>query len=151
MTLAQSKTLLQSLVFILIGLFSIQVNAQTNADDIIGVWESAKKDAKMEIYKNGDQYDAKLLWGKDIVNEDGSSKKDIENEDEALRELDLVGSVFMKELTFEGDEWDNGKVYNNANGDWYKCFIWMEDEQLHLKGYLGLRIFGQTTKWNRLK
>jgi uncharacterized protein (DUF2147 family) len=125
--------------------------AQEKADAIIGVWETETKDAKMEIFKSGKEYQAKLLWGKDIVHADGTSKKDAKNPDAKLRNRDLVGITYITGLKFDDDEWEKGRVYNNSNGKWYKCYVWLEDGQLHLRGYLGMRILGQTSKWNRVK
>lgn len=127
------------------------LQAQVNADEIVGVWETEAKDAKMEVFKSGNEYQAKLLWGKDIVNTDGTSKKDINNPDKNLQSRNLVGTIYIKSLEFDDDEWEKGRVYNNSNGKWYKCYAWLEDKQLHLRGYLGMKILGQTTKWNRIK
>ena len=141
-------------IFSLLALliFSFSMNAQNNTDAILGIWETEKKDAKIEVFKSGNEYKAKLLWGVQIVNKDGSSKKDVNNKDEKLRSRDLVNSIMIKGLNFDGDdEWKNGKVYNNANGKWYNCYVWLKKGKLHLRGYLGIPAFGQTSKWNRLK
>lgn len=130
---------------------STNLQAQVKADAIIGVWEMNDKSAKMEVFKSGKEYQAKLLWGKDIVNSDGTSKKDVNNPDKNLQNRKLVGAIYIKSLKFDDDEWVNGRVYNNANGKWYKCYVWLEDEQLHLRGYLGMKVLGQTTEWNRIK
>jgi hypothetical protein len=41
--------------------------AQNNQDAIIGTWETDAKDAKMEVFKSGDYYCEKLLWGNKVV------------------------------------------------------------------------------------
>jgi uncharacterized protein (DUF2147 family) len=144
--------MLKGIIVLLLSLFSIsQSYSQEKSDVIIGVWESEDKDAKMEIYKDGNTFKANLLWGAQIVNEDGSSKKDVNNPDESLRNKDLVDGLMIIGLEYDGEEWDDGKVYNNANGKWYNCYVWMEKGQLNLRGYLGLKIMGQTTVWNRIK
>lgn len=137
------------LILTLINFTNLQ--AQDKADEIVGTWQMTDESAKMEVFKSGNKYKTKLLWGKDAVNKDGSSKKDINNPDEKLRNRNLVGSIMIKGLTFEDDEWNDGKVYNNANGKWYNCYVKIKKGQLHLRGYLGLPMFGQTTKWNRVK
>ena len=50
--------------------------AQNNQDAIIGTWETDTKDAKMEIFKNGDYYLGKLLWGNKVVETDGKTSKE---------------------------------------------------------------------------
>lgn len=143
-TQAMKKT-----IFLAMLLMSfMQVFAQAAADKIIGIWETEAKDAKMQVFKSGNKYQAKLLWGKEIVNADGSSKKDVNNTDQKLRHKNLVGSIFLKNLSYQNQEWDKGLVYNNSNGKWYKCYVQMENGQLLLTGYLGMRWLGQTTVWN---
>lgn len=137
------------LVLALINTSNLQ--AQVKADAIVGVWETEDKDAEMEVFKSGNEYQAKLLWGIDIVNTDDTSKKDVNNPDKNLQSRDLVGTIYIKSLKFDDDEWGKGRVYNNSNGKWYKCYAWLENKQLHLRGYLGMKILGQTTKWNRIK
>ncbi len=135
----------KKLLFSIFLLSSITFQAQ-KADAIIGIWETEKGDAKIEVFKSESTYKAKLLWGKDAVNKDNSSKKDINNPDQKLRNHDLIGSIIIKDLIFDDNEWSNGHVYNNANGKWYKCYVWLEKSKFHLRGYLGLPAFGQTTK-----
>lgn len=142
---------MRTLVFLVSIFMSINLFAQVNSNTIVGIWEMDDKTAKMEVYKVGDEYRAKLLWGEDIVNEDGSSKQDVNNPDENLRNKDLVGAEYLTGLKFEDDEWEDGKVYNNGNGKWYNCYVWMKKGVLNLRGYLGLPMFGQTTEWNRVK
>lgn len=136
-------------LFTLINLSNAQ--AQKKADAIIGVWETEAKDGKMKIFKSDKEYQAKLLWGKDIVHTDGTSKKDIKNPNAKLRNRDLVGITYITGLIFNDDEWEKGSVYNSADGKWYKCYVWLKDGQLHLRGYLGMRILGQTSIWNRVQ
>ncbi|UTW62458.1 DUF2147 domain-containing protein [bacterium SCSIO 12741] len=125
--------------------------SQQKADEILGVWETEDKDGKIEIFSCGSTYCGKLLWGKNIVNPDGTSKKDVNNPDEALRSRDMVGATILTGLAFDGEEYEDGRIYNAEDGDTYKCYIWIEKGVLHLRGYLGIPALGQTTKWSRIK
>jgi uncharacterized protein (DUF2147 family) len=145
------KTALRGIFFLFISIGLNTVQAQGKKDAIIGVWETKNKDGKMEIFKNGDEYQAKLLWGKDIINADGSSKIDVNNTVTKLQNRKLVGIIYLEGLKFKDDKWEKGRVYNSANGKWYKCFVWLENDQLFLRGYLGLKVLGQTSTWNRIK
>ncbi|MEC3908116.1 DUF2147 domain-containing protein [Tamlana sp. 2201CG12-4] len=135
--------------FMLVSTTNVQ--AQDKADTIIGIWEMNDQSAKMEVFRSGDEYQAKLLWGKDITNPDGTSKTDNNNPDAKLKNRDLIGMTYITGLSYDDEEWENGHVYNNANGKWYKCYVWIKKDRLHLRGYLGLPMLGQTTKWNRVK
>ena len=107
--------------------------AQTNADAIIGVWETESKDGKMEIFKNGNVYFGKLLWGIKAVESDGkTSKKDTKNPDAQLRSRNTLGTVILTGLKFENGEYGNGKIYDPPSGKTYNCKAWLKNGQLHL-------------------
>jgi hypothetical protein len=75
--------------------------AQNNQDAIIGTWETDAKDAQMEIFKSGDYYFGKLLWGNKVVETYGkTSKKDTKNPDVKLRTRNIIGIVNLTGLKF---------------------------------------------------
>lgn len=130
---------------------NISIFAQTGADEIIGIWETEAKDGKMQIFKSGNEYRAKLLWGTDIVEKDGkTSKKDVNNPDPKLRSRNIVGITYLTGLKFKNGQYENGKIYSSANGKTYNGYVWIEKGKLHLRGYIGFSLLGQTTKWNRV-
>ncbi len=136
---------------ILVTILICYVSFAQGENQIIGTWQTEAKDGKMEVFKCEDKYCGKLITGKNIINADGTSKKDVNNPDEKLRNRDLVGITILTNLIFDGDEYQNGRIYNAENGKTYKCYVWIKNDVLHLRGYLGLKAFGQTSKWNRIK
>ncbi|MCG8332707.1 MAG: DUF2147 domain-containing protein [Chitinophagales bacterium] len=141
----------KSILLLLFGVISIHIQAQGSANEIIGIWETEAKDGKMEIYKCGDRYCGKLLWGTEIVNTDGTSKKDNNNPDKNLRSRDLVGITNLTGLRYGQDTYEDGKIYNAANGKIYDCYVWLDKGKMHLRGYIGMKMLGQTSIWNRVK
>lgn len=140
------------LVCAMLLLGSICVFAQNKADQVVGIWQTQEKDGTMQVYACGNEYCGKLLKGSDIVNSDGSSKKDVENPDPNLRSRDIVGMRILKGLVFDGEQYyEEGRIYNASNGKTYNCYVWLEDGVLHLRGYLGIPALGQTSKWNRVQ
>lgn len=141
------------LVFLLcFGLNSFTtISAQTKADDIIGIWEFKDKTSKMEIYKDGSKYYGKLLYGTQMMNEDGTSKKDVNNPNPKLKNQDIIGSTYIIDLEFDDDEWSNGKVYNANSGKYWDCYIKLKKGKLHFTGYMGARFLGKTYVYKRAK
>ena len=43
-----------------------QTFARTGENAILGKWESDKKDVRLEFYNEGDEYQARLLWGNNL-------------------------------------------------------------------------------------
>lgn len=123
--------------------------AQTGETAIVGAWESDKKDVRLEIYKEGTKYLGKYLWGNQIVEKDGvTSKKDTKNPDPKLRSRNLIGAVSLTGLTWDGEEYTDGKIYNAPSGDYYKCKAWIKDGKMYLRGFMGVSILGKTASFH---
>lgn len=134
----------------LIFAFITNVKAQTGENEIIGKWESDKKDVRLEFFKSGTEYQARLLWGNQVVESDGkTSKKDMKNPDKNLRTRDILGIVNVTGLKWDDGEFTSGKIYNPPSGDTYKCKVWIKDGKLNLRGYMGFSLLGQTATFHR--
>jgi len=138
------------LFLLMMGIFG-NAYAQTE-NEIIGAWESDKKDVIIEIYRSSDSYQGKYIWGKQIVESDGNtSKKDVKNPDKNLRTRNIVGITSLTSLRWNGKEYTDGKIYNAPSGDTYSCKVWIKNNKLYLRGYLGLSLLGQTASFHRHK
>lgn len=126
-------------------LFLLQLAAQ---DQIIGKWWSPKKDGQIEIYKLGNKYFGKLIWGKD------GTKKDTKNPKEELRSRPLVGMDLFTNFTYNASDaqWIDGKIYDPESGKTYSCKMWLTDEgkTLNARGFIGFSLLGRTEKFTRL-
>ena len=45
--------------------------------------------------------------------------------------------------------WRQGRIYDPENGKTYKCLMWLDDEELVIKGYIGVTVLGRKTRWRR--
>ena len=129
------KTFLFSLALML-------MSANCFAQDILGKWLTEAGDALVEIYQNGDQLNGKIVWL-----EKGPETKDIHNSDAKLRNRKLMGVNILSGLTKKKDKWEGGKIYNPKNGKNYKCSIWLDGNELKVRGYIG--ILYETQTWKR--
>ncbi len=123
----------------------------SSADKILGVWLSEEKDGKIEIYKSGNKYLGKLIWGKTIFEADGvTSKKDTKNSDEKLRTRNLKDLVMLTDFVYEDGEWTDGKIYDPKSGKTYSSTIKLQGNTLSLRGYVGISLLGRTSVWTRV-
>ena len=121
-----------------------------NADKVLGVWLNAEKDAKVEIYKTGDKYFGKIVWGKNIYEPDGkTARTDIKNPDPKLRSRSLVNLVILTNFTYDDGDWEGGKIYDPKSGKTYSCIMRFKGDNLEIKGYVGITLLGRTTTWTR--
>ncbi|WP_343534894.1 DUF2147 domain-containing protein [Pedobacter sp.] len=140
------------LLWVLMVVAVVDTFAQSGQETIIGKWEADKKDVKLEIYKQGDKYYGKYLWGDQIVESDGvTSKKDVKNPDAKLRTRELIGITSLTGLRWDGEEYVDGKIYNAPSGDTYSCKIWIKNDKMYLRGYMGVSLLGKTAVFHRIK
>lgn len=129
-----------------------KVNAQ-NANDIIGKWESNEdgNHSRLEFFRNGNEYNAKILWDDKIVEKDGkTSKKDTNNPNEKFRTRNIIGITNLTKLKYaKNGEYIGGRIYNALNGQTYNCKVWIKDGELYLRGYFGVSLLGKTVKFYR--
>ena len=131
----------------------LNVNAQKNADDIIGLWETGNGKARVKITKVNNFYFGRIVWLKEPLNEEGKPKLDKNNEDETKRQNRLLGMQLVGGFEWKGENlWENGTIYDPESGKTYNCKINLEDsETMNIRGFIGISVFGRTDKWKRLK
>lgn len=135
------KNLLLSILFITISTVSF---AQSSADKIIGRWLNAEQDAAIEIYKSGSKYEGKLVWLKR-----GNNVADDNNPNATLKSRKLYQLDILKNFTFDQTEWNNGTIYDPKTGKTYSCKMWLENNSLNIRGYVGISLLGRTTAWTK--
>jgi len=122
------------------------------ADDVLGIWYNEEKDAKVEIYKEKDQYFGKIIWLEEPIDpETGEPKLDDENPDEELQKRPVMGLLLVKDFVYDGDGvWEDGEIYDPKSGNTYSCYMKLEDmNKLKVRGFIGISWIGRTTYWTR--
>jgi uncharacterized protein (DUF2147 family) len=67
----------------------------------------------------------------------------------------IVGMVIMEDLKQNADDqsvWDGGKILDPLNGKVYHCYLQVSKngQELHLRGYIGVPLFGRSQTWIRV-
>jgi uncharacterized protein (DUF2147 family) len=63
----------------------------------------------------------------------------------------ILGMVFMRNFHPDGDDWVGGTVVDPENGKEYQGKIWtVGKDSLHLRGFIGVSLFGRTEVWARI-
>jgi uncharacterized protein (DUF2147 family) len=142
-------------LFAVIGLLAIYIAslaADSEADELLGIWLNHEKDAHVKIYKCGEEYCGKIVWLKN-PEEDGAPKKDKHNPDESLQSRPLKGLDILYGFNFDNNrKWDNGKIYNPRDGKTYSCYLKiLDDGRLKVRGFVGISLIGKTNYWSRIE
>jgi len=144
----KTKIWLVGLVVILVAL---NANAQVRPEDKIkGVWLTEKKDGKVEIYQTGHTWSGKLIWGNSVLDQNGKPRHDVLNPDPKLRSRLIQGMVIITGLAYEDGKWQGGEIYDSTTGKTYSISVTVKDNNLNLRGYIGIPLLGKTTVWQRL-
>jgi uncharacterized protein (DUF2147 family) len=119
--------------------------AQAQNDSILGNWRSPSGSI-IQIYRCGANVCLKLI----VIRKDAPSRVDGKNPNAALRTRPLcglqVGSNFH--LTNPGHA-EGGQLYDPQSGKTYSGSMTRDGNQLKLRGYIGISLFGRTETWTR--
>lgn len=120
------------------------------ADQITGVWQC--DDYKIEVFKAGNTYSAKLLWSKEMFEADGkTSKKDVKNPNEKLRSRSVQGLTHITGLVYKDGEYVDGQLYSVQDGNTYSIKGKLKGaNDLETRGYKGIPLVGKSFKWKRV-
>ncbi|MDP3927915.1 MAG: DUF2147 domain-containing protein [Bacteroidota bacterium] len=135
-----------NLLFALLVIGCVNVLAQTKeADAIIGTWMTEKQDAKFQIYRSGEKYYGKILWGK------GEETKDTKNPDASLRQRNVIGLNLLSSFVYKGkNSWEDGSIYDPREGKTYSCTLTLISyNKLSVRGFIGVSLFGRSEIWTK--
>ena len=118
---------------VIISLVLAMISVAGYAQSVVGKWVTEGGDSQVEIYQSGDKLNGKIVWLKK-----GDGQLDVHNPDKKLQSRKLVGVNFLTGLT---------KIYNPKNGKTYKCSIWLDGNNLKVRGYVAM--FYETQTWTR--
>lgn len=127
-------------------------------EDILGVWNTQERDAKIGIYKCGIKYCGKIVslkepnYSKDSKEgSPGTPLLDHNNPDPLLRRTPLIGLPILLDFEYAGGNmWKHGKIYNSDNGKTYSGKLTLvSPDKLKVRGFIGISLIGGTTTWTR--
>lgn len=122
------------------------------ADALVGIWEADDGTVKLNMFKAGSEFQARMLYGNEIVEADNVTfKKDTKNPDAALRSRSLKNIVFITGLRWSDGEWTGGSIYDASSGRTYNCKAEIKNGKMGLRGYVGLPAMGQTRTFHRVR
>ncbi len=139
------------LAAMLMMMIPVHTKAQ-NADAITGFWLNEEKDARIQVYRNGDKFNGKIVWIANQFEADGKTpRKDNKNTDPSLRSRGILNLVILTGFEYDDGEWEDGKIYDPKSGKTYSSKMKLKGNTLEIRGYVGVSMFGRTTVWTRVQ
>ncbi|WP_276347758.1 DUF2147 domain-containing protein [Daejeonella sp. JGW-45] len=124
-----------------------------SADVILGIWQSEHGSGRIQVFKEGESYNGRIVWLKDEKDESGKPKTDINNPSEALKSQPIKGLEVLSDFTYsDNGEWEGGTVYDPRSGKKYSCKLSLSGNgQLEIRAFKGISLIGKTQVWSRVK
>lgn len=140
--------MINKMFIVLFLMVTVSLQAATSEQDINGYYLTADQKAQVRFFKatNG-MYYGRIVW----LNEKMKGQKDVKNPNQQLRERDVKGIFIVSELSFDGERWSGGRIYDPWTGNSYDCYAYFDEskETLFLRAYRGNRLIGKTLEWSR--
>jgi len=135
---------------ILLLLFSFTSLAQT----CVGKWvtiddKTGKHKSVVELYKDNGKLYGKIIYLFPREGREDNPKCTKCTDDR--KNKPLVGLQIVRDLTWNGKEWESGTIVDPENGKIYKVSLWLNplnEDVLLVRGYIG--ILYRTQNWLRL-
>ncbi len=133
---------------------SITANLNYNADAIIGKWMTVQHNLEVEVYKEGTNFRAKVIWFKiEDTTRPMNTRTDEKNPNPALRNRKWLGMEVLRDLKYNADdnEWQDGIIYDAKHGKEWDSVVWItKDGLLKVKGYWIFRWISETLTFRRV-
>jgi uncharacterized protein (DUF2147 family) len=143
------KRLAACLLFLNFFLF-----AKAGEPNVLGTWLVGDKDYKIELYKNGDVLEGKVIWLLEPNDKKtGKPRTDIDNPDPALRSRPVLGLKTLWNFKWNPATgyYENGNVYKKGKTYCGKLKL-QPDGAVYLTGFLcSMTFFKKSDTWTRVK
>ncbi|KEO73914.1 DUF2147 domain-containing protein [Anditalea andensis] len=132
-----------------IGILMAQTVFAQASDAIVGTWYNTEKDAKVEIFKEGNRFYGKIVWLQEPT-ENNRPKVDKNNADKSKRDRPIMGMRLLNDFQYKSGTWEEGTIYDPKNGKTYSATIKKKNENtLEVRGFVGISLIGRTVEWTR--
>jgi uncharacterized protein (DUF2147 family) len=135
--------------FLIISSLLAGVTAYAQSDILPGVWVTEGSRSKVEIFKTGNSYAAKIIWLAEENNAEGLPKTDKKNPDPGLKSRPIIGLVILSDLKLENGVWKGSKIYSPERGEYVNCSLQLQDGYT-LKITATKGFFSTTKYWRKL-
>jgi uncharacterized protein (DUF2147 family) len=122
------------------------------SQSITGKWKtiddnSGEERSVVEIFEQNGKFYGKILKIFRKPGEDPDPICDECPEDDPRYNKKIIGMEIIKEMKKSGSEYSDGNILDPESGKVYRCKIWLEGQELKVRGYWGP--FYRTQTWKK--
>ncbi len=135
-----------------ICLFFLEAQLVGQNTGILGIWKtiddvSQQEKSHIELYMKSGK-----LFGRVINLLPNATTKVCNNCPGEKNGKSLIGMDIIWNMSVNGSTWENGQILDPKTGKIYSCSLSLEGhDNLKVRGYLGISLFGRTQIWKRVK
>ena len=138
-------------LFLILNLLTLGFDVLGQAT-VQGKWKTiddktGKTKSIIEIYEDDNMVFGRILKLFPEPGEDPDPVCDKCSPDDQRFNKKIIGMIILKNMKRNGDEYSNGSILDPEDGKVYKCKIWLESNDLKIRGYWGPFWRTQTWKW----
>ncbi|MFD0765246.1 DUF2147 domain-containing protein [Mucilaginibacter lutimaris] len=129
-------------------------NDAAAAEKVCGKWQLKDEKLIVQVYKEGQEFKAKIV---DFDDHDNTKELDYwtdeNNPNPALRSRKLLGMNVLEKLTYnpETNSWEDGIIYDAKHGRHWNSSAYIDkDGALKVKGYWHYKFIGKTLTFKRI-
>lgn len=135
---------------LLICLVFLSIGVAKGQSSIVGKWttiddETNKPRSTVEIVERNGKYYGKII---SLISQPGDDSDPIcdkcASEDDRFNKK-IIGMEILRDMGKDGEEYSEGTILDPKDGKIYRCKIWIENNNLKLRGYWGP--FFRTQTW----
>lgn len=123
-------------------------------DDLIGFWMTTENMLKVQVYKVGGEYRAKIIWFEDKHYKAKMNEcLDEMNPDPALRNRKILGLEVVTGLRYDAEDnnWQDGRIYDSNSGKTYDSQVEMHNtSSITVTGYWMFTWLGEDMTFYRV-
>lgn len=140
------------LLTLLVSVGLAQVPAQTGSAPLVGVWQSAQNDLRVELTEENGHLVGRIVWFACPSHRPMATYRDEANPNPALRNRAWLGLKTLDNLTYAGqDTWRGGQIYDPNTGRTYDAKVTLTSpDRLTVRGYWKLPWLGKNLNFTRV-
>lgn len=138
---------------LLLLLFPFMASVGLAQTTVVGKWKtiddnSGEEKSVVEIFERGGKIYGKVVKIFPKPGDDPDPVCDECPEDDARYNKKIIGMEIIKDMVKTGTEYAEGSILDPEEGKIYRCKLWVEGNELMVRGYWGP--FFRTQTWKRV-
>jgi uncharacterized protein (DUF2147 family) len=123
------------------------------SQSIVGRWKtiddnSGEERSIVEVYERDGKFYGKIVKLFRKAGEDPDPICDECDSDDDRYKKKIVGMEIIRKMEKSGNDFEDGTILDPETGKVYRCKLWVEGQELHVRGYWGP--FYRTQTWKKV-